>query len=433
MSLLHDANIHAVALMGITRSVISAGSRGVLPLPGMELAGFMRAGWRELGDTAGALDNTAARGAVLGASFDAGVDVGPFFLGLRVEAGLALARMFPEEGVKAGELKDWARLREELAACHGPGETAALVGERWRKGDGRVVFMSSGSTGRPKAAAHSSAMLMQELEAVCGLFPSLKRVILLTPPQHCYGFMFGVLLPSALGLARVTLPPFPPMVREALAPGALVAGFPHFWRNMPHDEFCPPSGVMCLSATGPWPEGEQRALRASGYENILEIFGSSENGVMGWRRGPDEYFELLPYWSRCSGGGETLLRRMPDGKNEARPLQDALQWKDERHFMPAGRADNAVQVSGVNVYPAHISGLIAARPGVAACRVRLMRPDEGRRLKAFVVPEKGQNESALAASLKAFFQERLSPPERPAQLTFGLSLPKTMYGKDSDW
>jgi long-chain acyl-CoA synthetase len=62
----------------------------------------------------------------------------------------------------------------------------------------------------------------------------------------------------------------------------------------------------------------------------------------------------------------------------------------------AGRAEGAVQVGGVNVFPDVVGRVLTAHSGVAQAAVRLMRPEEGTRLKAFVVP---QPQADRAASL----------------------------------
>lgn len=409
MDLFFDDRLQSLTLLSLTRAVLAASGEG-LPLPGLSFERFMSASWDDLG-------------------------CGPE---VRMRAGLALSRMFPSAGVKAGELGDEIGLRAALARFYRPLDLAGFVGARWRDcsgrgGSGRVIFMSSGSTGKPKAAEQSWAMLMQELEAVKDLCPHVKRVMSLTPLHHSYGFLFGALMALSYGLRHLTMPPFPPMVRENLAPGDLVVGFPDFWRNMPSGEHRPPENVFCLSATAPWPAAEQRALHEAGYRECRDIFGSSENGIVGWRMPPDKYFELLPYWERNPEDSGTLLRVFSKSDKLAMPLQDAFKWQGERRFRPAGRSDHAVQVSGVNVYPFYVSSLIAKLPGVASCKVRLMRPEEGRRLKAFIVPSDGWTEEQISHGLKAFFHEKLSAPERPSSLTFGPNLPKTVYGKDSDW
>jgi 4-coumarate--CoA ligase len=78
--------------------------------------------------------------------------------------------------------------------------------------------------------------------------------------------------------------------------------------------------------------------------------------------------------------------------------------------------------------------VLLAHPGVADASVRLMRPDEGDRLKAFVAPK---NERAIRSQLRqeldAWVAERASAPERPRSFTFGSVLPTNAMGKPSDW
>ena len=76
--------------------------------------------------------------------------------------------------------------------------------------------------------------------------------------------------------------------------------------------------------------------------------------------------------------------------------------------------------------------MLKTHPAVDACRVRLMRPEEGKRLKAFVVLKAGHGVDC-AAQLRAFLAERLSSHEMPRAFAFGAQLPVNAMGKDSDW
>jgi 4-coumarate--CoA ligase len=111
-----------------------------------------------------------------------------------------------------------------------------------------------------------------------------------------------------------------------------------------------------------------------------------------------------------------------------------LRWCGERSFRPDGRIDAAVQVGGVNVFPAYVADVLRMHPQVADASVRLMRADEGARLKAFVVPRaEDADADALARDLDAFAAARLHAPERPAAYTFGARLPRQASGKAADW
>jgi acyl-coenzyme A synthetase/AMP-(fatty) acid ligase len=74
---------------------------------------------------------------------------------------------------------------------------------------------------------------------------------------------------------------------------------------------------------------------------------------------------------------------------------------------------------------------------VAEAAVRLMRPDEGARLKAFVVPAGASADEAgvetLRTELLDWCAQRLTAPERPAAISFGERLPRQASGKPADW
>jgi len=70
--------------------------------------------------------------------------------------------------------------------------------------------------------------------------------------------------------------------------------------------------------------------------------------------------------------------------------------------------------------------------------VRLMRPAEGERLKAFVVPRQGaitnpSTEESLKSQLSQWSREQLTAPEHPKTWTFGPAIPRDQLGKAADW
>jgi acyl-coenzyme A synthetase/AMP-(fatty) acid ligase len=91
-------------------------------------------------------------------------------------------------------------------------------------------------------------------------------------------------------------------------------------------------------------------------------------------------------------------------------------------------------VGGVNVSPARVRACLLEHPLVQDAAVRLMRPEEGHRLKAFIVPRPelppGDD---WQTELRRWIDGRLTPPERPRALRFGPALPQGTMGKDADW
>lgn len=303
-----------------------------------------------------------------------------------------------------------------------------------------LTFRTSGSAGSPKRCTHALATLGQEVDALAALLPGRRRMLSAVPAHHIYGFLFTVLLPWHLGRQGDAAGPVDvidvrgagPAALAALArPGDLVVAHPGWWEAAARlAPACAPD-VVGVTSGAPCPDALAAALAAAGLR-LVQVYGSSETAGVGWRDRAGAPCALLPYWRRTDDPG-ALDRTLPDGTAGRYPLQDRLDWRDATHFLPAGRIDAAVQVGGTNVFPAYVAEVLAMHPEVEGATVRLMRPDEGARLKAFVVARPGTDVDALRAALPAWAAARLTAPERPVAWTFGPRLPRQASGKPADW
>lgn len=342
----------------------------------------------------------------------------------------------------------------ELLACaasvnrmfqlHETGLEDYLLGEMRLEGWVRVVraclaegvsgatFTTSGSTGAPSACGHKAADLAAEIAFWCERFGDRRRIVPLVPAHHIYGFLFTVLLPEALDV--------PVLDARGLGPGALarelrgtdlVIGFPAGLSALLRSLPSLPAGIRVTSSTAPLPEGTHLALRAHGAERVIEIYGSSETGGIGWRDRPGAAFRLLPRWARGQAGERASVVERASGTEM--PLPDRVEWDGGDALLPQGRKDRSVQVGGVNVQPEHVARRIASHPLVSSCVVRLDTGLAEPRLKAFVVPREGQDPGAVVAPLEAWCREHLPTPERPVRIDAGAALPVNEMGKLADW
>lgn len=298
----------------------------------------------------------------------------------------------------------------------------------------RIAFSTSGSTGEPKTVVRDFFFLEQDAVHLADLFPGVKRFLPLAPPHHIYGFIHAVLIPKLLDVPcqdRRFINPSA-LINE-LRPGDAILGFPHVWRLCVETGETFPPGVLGVTSTGPCPPETIRDLKRGGLETMLEIYGSSENGAIGYRTGLDAPLTLLPTWQRV--GKDQLVRELEQGgPSEPFTIQDLLDWVDQNHFIVKKRLDHAVQVAGVNVYPSRVRDALLTHEAVADCAVRLMRPEEGHRLKAFVVLQPDREaDPGIRDALRVHLARHLSHLEQPASITFGPELPKNELGKATDW
>ena len=295
----------------------------------------------------------------------------------------------------------------------------------------KVAFLTSGSTGSPKVCVHTPEMIWEEARGVAPLFKEVKRIVSLVPANHLYGFTFTVALPHILQVPVVNLPALPTQSWETLLQaGDLLVGFPLFWGYwLRCNEIFPPD-IHLLSSTAPCKNEVIESLLKAQAKQFTEIYGSSETGAIGYRHEPYKPFEIFSFWDVEIRENAPVIKRKC--QQDWQLLPDKVSVEGERFLYPLERQDSCVQVAGINVYPKRVEKLLAEHPAVAACRVRLMRPEEGNRLKAFVVLKEGI-EPPTVDELRTYLNRQLTVHEVPRTFTFGAELPVSDIGKDADW
>jgi 4-coumarate--CoA ligase (photoactive yellow protein activation family) len=285
------------------------------------------------------------------------------------------------------------------------GDWVDLIAQAWRSQPEAITFTTSGSTGAPKPCAHRTRDLMEEaLEHAQRLRP--RRVLAAVPSHHIYGFLFTVLLPALAGIPVADIRAAAPC---GMGRGDLLVSHPDHWRFLARSGVRL-AGVTGVSSTAPLPAELWPALRAGGLARLVEIYGASETGGVGWREQEDAPFTLLESWAGAApGSAGALVLRRADGRTAA--TQDAAVLTGEREFRILQRLDSAVQVGGHNVFPHRVAAILNQHPGVAAASVQLGADG---RLEAVLEKRHGAgDEQALQQSVHAWIAFRLAVPERP--------------------
>jgi long-chain acyl-CoA synthetase len=319
--------------------------------------------------------------------------------------------------------------------------------------DGRFTgftFHSSGSTGTPKAVYHTLPRLMAEAGFIQTLFPDVRTVCAAVPACHVYGFVHTVLLPET---AEWDVIEFTGDLAQCRDDNVLFVSHPLTWEAVLQKS---DSGIGThkifygLSSTSALPDRVWKSLSDQGMARMVEVYGATETGGVGYRISSGEPFTLFPHYARSrikedlsednlSGtivSGATVseeavcLKRVLSNDDEACRPMDHLIWYDETTFRPMGRTDEGVKIGDKTVYPRRIEEKLRQMPLVRKAAIR----SDGDRLKAFIVPEDNiEIDSAFRQKIQTWVQNNLPGEERPVRLTFGSKLPLNDIGKISDW
>jgi long-chain acyl-CoA synthetase len=118
----------------------------------------------------------------------------------------------------------------------------------------------------------------------------------------------------------------------------------------------------------------------------------------------------------------------------AKTVKDGWLWTGDiakrdkdGYFYIVDRKKDMILVSGFNVYPNEVEGVLASHPKVLEAAV-VGVPDaaSGEAVKAFVVP---RDKTLTVDELREFCSEQLTGYKRPRHFEFRDSLPKTNVGK----
>ncbi|MCC8194328.1 MAG: AMP-binding protein [Deltaproteobacteria bacterium] len=365
------------------------------------------------------------------------------------DTALAALRFFDLDPVA----EDGAALERRLRSAAALSDWARILHAAWK--GGHVCFYSSGSTGEPVPHRYAMPTLADEADVLAAFFRSRGRIVSVMPVHHIFGFMHSVWLAKWLGVPVIHAPPLPLAgFFTLLRRGDVIMGFPFFWQSLltvvrqegRGAALRFPPDVTGVTATGPCPPWVIAGLReplgdaGAPLAAMLEIYGSTETNGLGIREGGTEWYELYANWETAVlPGGEKGIRRLRKGRATGEPmtLPDVVTWhpSEDRLFRPERRTDKAVQVGGINVYPERVAARIRTHPLVRDCAVRLMRPEEGSRLKVFIVPECPLDEAAehFGRPFRAWLAENLDTAGRPKRVRIGTSLPVNAMGKPCDW
>lgn len=293
----------------------------------------------------------------------------------------------------------------------------------------QINFFTSGSTGTPKSCIHPQEVIKEETDGVAFLFNNIKRIVSTAPSHHSYGFIFGLQLPKLLNLDVISKAPLPFLEwNEILREGDLLVTFPLFLKLLVDIDFKFPKGVTVLTSTSSCPDSIFDEIYKRGASQIIEIYGSSETGAIGFREAAGAPFFLLPFWNYDERGSEIseIFRKKTSLRCE---LPDIVRTKGERVFTVIERKDHAVKVAGINVYPLRIEKILKKHALIKDAVVRL----GGDRLKAFIVLREDADEKSAKKSIHDYMHSMLTAHELPKNITFGTQLPLTPFGKKADW
>ena len=296
-----------------------------------------------------------------------------------------------------------------------------------------AVVFTSGSTGTPQPHPKTWGALVSSVQAEAtrlGLQDAHYTLIGTVPPQHMYGFESTVLMAWHSGNALSHTQPFYPAdicqtLVDVPTPRALISSPVHL-RALLDSGLPLPELALVLSATAPLSPQLARDIEAACHAPLMEIYGSTETGLIATRRlTQSAQWHLLP-GIKLRKEGERV--RAWGGHIETElPMNDKIEPISEEFFLLHGRLADMINIAGKRQSLAGLDHLLNSIPGVVDGAFYMpdeTSPDHTTRLAACVVAP-GMDAAQLLAALR----EQLDPVFLPRPLLFFDALPRNSTGK----
>jgi len=243
---------------------------------------------------------------------------------------------------------------------------------------GRINFFTSGSTGEIKKVEKSLILFEREasvLEQMWGAELGEIPIVGTVTHQHVFGMTFRIMWPLVAGR------PFhsefhvawEPLMAQLNGPSMIVTSPAQLTRlgglaratdaNRPR---------MIISAGAPLPAEAANDAAAIFGRTPIEILGSTEAGVIAWRRGGSEpaLWHQLPSVEVAANDDGVMTLRSPHASSDGWCEQaDRISLSPDGRFRLEGRVDRVLKVEGKRVSLERLEHEIAALPWVSQAAV----------------------------------------------------------------
>ncbi len=299
-----------------------------------------------------------------------------------------------------------------------------------------LQLYTSGSTGKPKVIFKSTANLFDEVIALRGQFDWPNGPITgSVPPNHLYGLSFTVLLPWILRTAWVDdIPLFPGDITRTLENTAsrTLISIPTQYKALLQDD-ANLKHVTCISAAAPMPIALARQWKQRYGTEILEIYGSTETGVIGYRKqATASKWQAFPAVHLATEAGVLKVRSpfASQAGDNGLLTADRVTLESEKFFHLLGRADSIVKIAGKRISLTNIENGLLSCPGVAEAVV-IAVPETGyvrdNAIWAAVIAKHGH--ALTPRQLQSELRGKLEGIEIPRRIAIVDALPRTASGK----
>lgn len=225
-----------------------------------------------------------------------------------------------------------------------------------------IAFTTSGTGGARKLVQKKICDLFEEVDFLQQIVPKSNSLISFIPSQNIYGFLFTILLPHKLQIPAIV---YTDKIEDHKLSNSLIVATPFHWQYIFEIYHSKNIKLQGISSGAPLDPQLYIKLISLGW-TILDVYGSTETGGVGYRFNWKDSFQLFPYFNFNNFNNPTALIYKD---NKIISLSDSIIMTRPGYFLVNGRLDGAVQIAGINIQIKDIESFIIAIEEVSSATV----------------------------------------------------------------
>lgn len=306
----------------------------------------------------------------------------------------------------------------------------------------RLVIFTSGSAGQPKPIEKRLLQFQLEIAALekqWGRRLGKAQVLATVSHQHIYGLLFRVLWPLSAGRcfhSPVHLNPETLIhnIKDTAYWVASPAQLKRLDQNSPWGGIAELTAVFCSG--GALHENARQQIKAHSGQQVIEVYGSSETGGIGWRR-HDTAWQLFDGMRLNFRDGRWRLHSpyLAATENEPFQLDDQLSLQGDGRFILHGRLDRIVKIEEKRLSLSELEQRLTGTPWIAEAFTLTIAKNRDLVGAAVVLAETGLGQlktagrNALINQMRALLCQWFEPIVLPRKWLFLDTMPLTAQGK----
>lgn len=305
----------------------------------------------------------------------------------------------------------------------------------------KLVIFTSGSSGQPKPIEKRLIQLLREIDALEKQWGSQlgnAEVLSTVSHQHIYGLLFRVMWPLTAGRcfhSPIYLNPEILAFSRNANLAYWVASPAHLKRldqNSPWDAIAEMSALFSSGGALP-PSAKQQVQHYSGQQ-VIEIYGSSETGGIGWRQ-QDEAWTLFPEIALTAIDKNCQIRSPYLPNENHYSLDDQLTLLEDGRFILHGRSDRIVKIEEKRLSLSELEQRLVATPFLSDAFTQVIHKSREVIAAVVVLAQEGldyqasKGRSALIKQLRGSLGQWFEPVLLPKKWLFVNTMPLTTHGK----